>query len=171
MQETVQHDFDPSFASRRKLLDAAKERLAAAAGGRDEIVATVRGCARAICSADGVTFVLRDNGCCFYAEEDAIGPLWKGQRFPLKACISGWAMLNGKTVAIRDIYADARIPHDAYRPTFVKSLVMVPVGLMQSVAAIGAYWQDMRSFDPREIAMLEELATAVGAAMDNTEAA
>ena len=31
---------------------------------------------------------------CYYADEDAISPLWKGQRFPMSACISGWAMLN-----------------------------------------------------------------------------
>ena len=34
--------------------------------------------------------------------------------------------------------ADPRIPHDAYRPTFVKSPAMVPVG--PPVAAIGCYW-------------------------------
>ena len=26
-----------------------------------------------------------------YADEDAIGKLWKGQRFPMSTCISGWA--------------------------------------------------------------------------------
>ncbi len=93
----------------------------------------------AVCSADGVTFVLRDGDMCHYVEEDAIGPLWKGQRFPLNTCISGWAMLNSKTVVLRDIYADDRIPHDAYRKTFVKSLVMVPVRTMAPVAALGAY--------------------------------
>src|SRR5262249_56843927 len=54
----------------------------------------------------------------------AIAPLWKGQRFPMSACISGWSMLNRCPAVISDIYADSRIPHDAYRPTFVKSLVM-----------------------------------------------
>ena len=39
--------------------------------------------------ADGATFVLRDGDCCYYVDEDAISPLWKGQRFPLEACISG----------------------------------------------------------------------------------
>jgi hypothetical protein len=37
-------------------------------------------------------------------------------------------MLNSQTAAIPDIYVDIRIPHDAYRPTFVKSPVMTPVG-------------------------------------------
>ena len=79
-------------------------------------------------SADGVTFVLRDYSNCHYVEEDAISPLWKGQRFPMTSCISGWAMMNNKTAVIPDIFADDRIPHEVYRKTFVKSLVMAPVG-------------------------------------------
>ena len=31
----------------------------------------------------------------------------------MTACTSGWAMLNGKTAVIPDIYLDDRIPHDA----------------------------------------------------------
>ena len=54
----------------------------------------VRTAARRMTGADGATFVLRDGDTCFYADEDAIQPLWKGQRFPLSACVSGWAMLN-----------------------------------------------------------------------------
>src|SRR5258705_3687257 len=86
----------------------------------------VRLAARQLTGADGATFVLRDGDRCFYADEDAIAPLWKGQRFPMSACISGWSMLNRRAAVIEDIYADARIPHDAYRPTFVHSLVIVP---------------------------------------------
>ncbi len=162
--------FDHDFSSRRKLLAAAAERLASAAT-LEQIIAIVRSSARAICSSDGVTFVLNDHGHCYYAEEDAIGPLWKGQRFPLTACISGWAMLNGKTAAIPDIYIDTRIPHDAYRPTFVKSLVMVPVGPGSKVAAMGAYWQHKNAFGPQEVSILEELTAAVNAAMQSAQAA
>jgi GAF domain-containing protein len=68
---------------------------------------------------------------CYYADEDAISPLWKGQRFPLSACISGWAIINRQSVVIEDIYADERIPHDAYRPTFVKSLAIVPIRTLE----------------------------------------
>src|ERR1041385_839206 len=50
----------------------------------------VRRTAREISGADGATFVLRDNGMCYYADEDAISPLWKGQRFPMHICVSGW---------------------------------------------------------------------------------
>jgi len=45
----------------------------------------VRTTARELTGADGATFVLRDNGYCYYADEDAISPLWKGRRFPIEA--------------------------------------------------------------------------------------
>ncbi len=135
------------------------------------LIEVVRGTARAVCSADGVAFVLRDGDKCHYVEEDAIGPLWKGRRFPMETCISGWAMLNGRTAAIPDIFADARIPHDAYRRTFVRSLVMVPVGSTSAVAAIGVYWAELRGFAAQEIATIEALADAIGEAMQRTRAA
>ena len=159
-----------SMDVRWRLLEAAKDRIAVAET-LDSLIEVVRTTARAVCSADGVTFVLRDGDKCHYVEEDAIGPLWKGQRFPLETCISGWAMLNSKTVAIRDIFADDRIPHDAYRKTFVKSLVMVPVRTEVPVAAIGAYWREHRSFTVQEIATIEALADAVGEAMSRAVAA
>ena len=37
---------------------------------------------------------------------------------------------------IPDIYVDPRIPADAYRPTFVKSLVMVPIRIKAPIGAI-----------------------------------
>ncbi|SDH92105.1 hypothetical protein SAMN05216605_10992 [Pseudomonas abietaniphila] len=36
-------------------------------------------------------------------------------------------MRHGETVAIRDVRLDPRIPKEAYAPTFVRSLVMVPI--------------------------------------------
>ena len=36
-------------------------------------------------------------------------------------------MLNKQHVVIPDSYLDDRIPHEAYRPTFVRSLAMMPV--------------------------------------------
>ena len=85
----------------------------------EDVAAVVRTAARNVSRADGVTFVLRDGEYCYYLDELAIGPLWKGRRFPLVQCISGWAMLNKQTAVIPDIYVDPRIPIDAYRPTFV----------------------------------------------------
>lgn len=126
----------------------------------------VRTAARTLTGALGATFVLRDDDRCFYADEDAIAPLWKGQRFPMTSCISGWAMLNVATAIVPDIEADPRIPLEAYRPTFVRSLAMVPVGSPTPVAAIGAYWSVPRTPHPDEVDRLEALAAATAAAID-----
>ncbi len=119
--------------------------------------------------ADGAAFVLRDQEQCFYLDEEAISPLWKGQRFPLGGCISGWAMLNQQQVMISDIFADARIPHDAYRPTFVKSLVMTPVRPDPARAAIGTYWAHQREASLSERAFLQHLADATAVALESAE--
>ncbi|HWA63640.1 MAG TPA: ATP-binding protein [Caulobacteraceae bacterium] len=150
-------------------LVGAVERLSAA-DSMEAIIAVVRQTARAVSGADGVTFVLRDGEQCHYVDEDAVGPLWKGKRFPLSACISGWCMLNGEMAAIPDIYEDARIPHDAYRPTFVKSLVMTPVRTDDPLAAIGAYWGVCRDFTDTERALLEGLARSTAAAIASVQA-
>ncbi|MGN6516896.1 MAG: GAF domain-containing protein [Rhizomicrobium sp.] len=154
---------------RAKLLIAALDRLSVA-HDVDEIISVVRSTARSVCSADGVTFVLRDGDKCHYVEEDAIGPLWKGQKFPIETCISGWAMMHRRTAAIADIFADDRIPHDVYRKTFVKSLVMVPVGGASSIAAMGAYWREKSAFTESDIAAIEKLAGAISGAMQRLAA-
>ena len=123
--------------------------------------------ARRLTRADGATFVLRDGDHCFYADEDAISPLWKGQRFPLEACISGWAMLQRKPAAITDIYRDSRIPHDAYRPTFVKSLAMVPIRQLAPIGAIGNYWAHTHEPTEHELQLLQALADSTAVAIEN----
>lgn len=133
----------------------------------EDVQKVVRVAARELAEADGATFVLRDGDRCFYADEDAIAPLWKGQKFPLEACISGWAMLNRQSVAIEDIYADERIPHEAYRPTFVKSLVMVPIRRVDPLGAIGMYWADHRSPGAGELAAAQALADSTAVAMEH----
>lgn len=132
----------------------------------EEIELILRGSARAAVNAQGATVVRREENQCFYAEEDAVAPLWKGQRFPLSECISGWAMLNDETVVIPDIRVDSRIPQKAYRPTFVRSLVMVPISAGTPVGAIGAYWADLHEASAAETGTLERLAAAAGAALD-----
>ncbi|MBX3578757.1 MAG: HD domain-containing protein [Rhizobiaceae bacterium] len=137
------------------------------ARGLDEIMAVVRSYARPLVGADGITFVLRDNGKCHYADEDAISPLWKGQRFPLENCISGWSMLHRETVVIEDIYADDRIPHEAYRPTFVKSLAMVPVRRDDPIGAIGAYWAQRCRPSAENLRTLQHIANSAAVALTN----
>mgnify|MGYP000044064081 CR=1 FL=1 len=133
------------------------------------VMAIVRAAARELTGADGATFILRDGALCHYVDEDAIAPLWKGSRFPMTACISGWAMLNRQSVAIADIYADPRIPADAYRPTFVKSLAMVPIRTAAPIGAIGAYWAVTHHADAEEIEILQALADSASMAIDNVE--
>jgi len=130
-----------------------------------EVGDIVRVEARRRSGAQGATFVLRENDRCFYADEDAIAPLWKGQRFPISSCVSGWAMLRDETAVVPDIAVDDRIPLDAYLPTFVRSLVMVPVGSPTPVAAIGAYWSRRYHASSREIASLQILATCTATAI------
>jgi diguanylate cyclase (GGDEF)-like protein len=127
----------------------------------------VRSAARELTGADGATFVLRDGPNCFYADEDAISPLWKGRRFPLETCISGWSMLNRQPAVIPDIYEDARIPADAYRPTFVQSLVMVPIRTVDPVGAIGNYWAKKRQPSEEEVRLLQALADCTSIAIEN----
>jgi signal transduction histidine kinase len=116
--------------------------------------------------ADGVTFVLRDGDLCYYAEEDAVSPLWKGRRFPMSACISGWCMMEEKPAVIPYIYADPRIPQDAYRSTFVRSLAMVPVlHELAAIAAMGAYWAGPREVTPEELELLETVANSAALAI------
>lgn len=131
------------------------------------IMSIVRTAARDLTGADGATFILRDHDKCYYADEDAISPLWKGQRFPMEHCISGWAMIHGEAVIIGDIYKDSRIPQDAYRPTFVKSLAMVPIRQAQPIGAIGNYWAKQRLATPEELKILQALANATSIAMEN----
>lgn len=132
-----------------------------------EIQAIVRRAARELTGCDGATFVLRDQGQCYYADEDAIAPLWKGKRFPMEACISGWVMLHREPAVISDIYADSRIPAAAYRPTFVRSLAMVPIRTLEPVGAIGNYWAEPRVPSEEEVALLQALADSTSVAIEN----
>lgn len=140
-------------------------------GARDfeTLMAVIRPSIRQLTGADGATLVLREEGHCHYVDEDAIGPLWKGQRFLLEHCISGWTMLNDAAAVIEDIFADPRIPHEAYRPTFVKSLSMVPVGHNPPVAAIGCYWASHHHATAEELALQQALADALSVGLANIQ--
>jgi putative two-component system response regulator len=141
-----------------------------AAESIEEIQAIVRTAARSLVDADGATFVLRDDDNCYYADESAISPLWKGRRFPMHSCISGWAMLNRTPAVIEDIYADERIPHDAYRPTFVQSLVMVPIRRSDPLGAIGCYWAEPHRANTSEVRLISALADSTAVAIDSVYA-
>ncbi|MBO9723086.1 MAG: response regulator [Novosphingobium sp.] len=135
----------------------------------DAVTAVVRDAARNLTGADGATFVLRDGDNCYYAEENAIAPLWKGLRFPMSQCVSGWVMVNAQSVVIEDIYDDPRVPVEAYRPTFVKSMAMVPIRRTSPIGAIGNYWSTHRLPSAEELAVLQALADTTSVALENAE--
>lgn len=136
----------------------------------DAIAGVIRDTARSLIGADGVTFVLKDGDMCYYVEEDAIGPLWKGQRFHMSACVSGWSMIHHEIAVIEDIYADDRVPLDAYKPTFVKSMVMVPIRTLDPIGAIGSYWAAERTPTDEELDLLRSLADITSVSIENVYA-
>jgi diguanylate cyclase (GGDEF)-like protein len=127
----------------------------------------VRSAARHLMGADGATFVLSDHGKCYYSDEDSIAPLWKGRSFPMEHCVSGWSMLNRSRVVIEDIYRDARVKHDDYRSTYVKSLAVVPIRTLDPIGAIGVYWASQRAPGDAELNLLQALADSTAVAMEN----
>jgi len=135
----------------------------------ETVTSIVAAAARELVGADGATFVLRDDDKCFYVDEDAISPLWKGQRFPMSACVSGWAMMNARPAVIDDIYEDDRVPADAYKPTFVKSMTMVPIRQESPIGAIGTYWAVKRHTRDEEVRILQALANATSVTLENLE--
>jgi two-component sensor histidine kinase len=140
-----------------------------AARTHEAIIDITRRAARDITGSLGVAIVLRDGDRCHYIAEDSAVPLWAGQRFPLGACISGWAMLNRRQAVIADIYRDDRIPHEAYRPTGIHSLIMTPVGEPEPFGALGAYWMDVREASEDEISSMAALASCMATALQNID--
>ncbi|BAI98925.1 hypothetical protein Sj15T_39890 [Sphingobium sp. TA15] len=147
----------------------ATEAMEALAGARslEAITHVLRAFARRAVGADGIAVVLRDEDQCHYIAEDSMEPLWAGQRFPASSCVSGWAMENNRTAVIPDVFDDERVPVEAYRTTFVRSMVMVPIGGVEPIAALGAYWSEFAQPTDNEIALLEALARAASTALEN----
>ncbi|MDD2459349.1 MAG: HD domain-containing protein [Eubacteriales bacterium] len=148
-----------------KLIDLTQ--ALAAAHDLNSIMEIVRHGARDLTGADGATFVLREGDFCFYADEDAILPLWKGSRFPMNDCVSGWAMEHHQTVVIPDIYKDDRVPHAAYEPTFVRSMAVVPIRSDNPLGAIGCYWSAQHEASSFQVRLLQILANTAAIAMEN----
>lgn len=120
---------------------------------------------RQLVGAQGATFVIREEDQCYYLDEDAVGPLWRGMKFPLTACIAGWCMLSGRSVGVPDISADDRIPHDVYETTFVKSLIMAPVSEHEPIAAMGVYWSEIKEHTAQTVQIVEAIARCAGSVL------
>lgn len=140
------------------------------ADSQDAVIETLRSTARSLIGCEGIAIIRREGDLCHYVEEDAIGPLWKGHKFPMSACISGWAMLNRRTVVIPDISKDERVPFELYADTFVKAVAMAPVKAADPIGAIGAYWSHTYAPAQWELDVLEALAEAAATAMDKASA-
>jgi len=136
------------------------------AGSIEGAVAVLRDTARQVTGADGVAVIRRVGDEVAYIAEDAIGPLWTGQQFPIEQCISGLAILHNRPIVIPDIEHDARVPVKLYLPTFVRSMAMFPVGVPIPTAAIGAYWRTRHDIDGRSVMLLSALARALGTVID-----
>ena len=157
-----------SLNKRLELLVMAIQELSIAPN-MERIIDVVSTSARKLVNASGATFVLREDDLCYYVNEDAVSELWKGQRFPIANCISGWAMEHCEAVTITDIYADSRIPIEAYKKTFVRSLAIVPIRKYNPLGAIGAYWDVTYSPTPMEVQLLQTLADATARAVENVQ--
>lgn len=136
----------------------------------DDILAVLSRTARWIAGSDGIALIRREGDFCAYVAEDAIEPLWKGCRFPLDACVSGWAMRNNETVIVPDIGRDSRVPVTPYVTKAIRSLVMIPIGAPEPVAALGAYWCAMVLLDKAAVARIEALARQATEALARVEA-
>jgi len=135
----------------------------------ESVMKIVRTAARQLTGADGASFILREGAYCYYADEDAISPLWKGQRFPMSDCVSGWVMEHRTPAVIRDIYSDHRVPAEAYKPTFVKSLAVVPIRTMAPIGAIGNYWASPYTPTDAEVHLLQALADITSVTLENVK--
>jgi signal transduction histidine kinase len=134
---------------------------------RSAVTEAVRRSIRQLVRCDGATFVLKDGEQSYYVDEDAIGPLFKGQRFPLDACIGGWVIRHREPAIVLDVATDPRIPCGAYERTFVKSLLMVPIRSREPVGAIGAYWAERHDASADEVEALQAVADCASVALEN----
>ncbi|MEN9021405.1 MAG: ATP-binding protein [Verrucomicrobiales bacterium] len=167
--------FDGSITNSQETIDrhkTASEVLVAAitqlvqVDSTEEIGAIIVKAARNLTGADGATLVMKEGNQCYYIDEDAISPLFKGQRLPLNSRICGWCIRNKQQVSTPDVYADDRISAEDYRPTFVKSLAVAPVGKAEPLAAIAAYWATRHQPTTEELRQLQLLADSTALAIE-----
>ena len=85
---------------------AAAAQALAVARSEEALAAALIAHARPLSGSDGIAVVRRDGNKVRYRAEDAIGPLWTGQSFPIEICISGAAMLQNRAI----LWLETRFP-------------------------------------------------------------
>jgi GAF domain-containing protein len=135
-----------------------------------EVIEILRRSARAIAQADGITVVMRDRDEVCYMTEDAIAPLWSGQRFAIRSCVTGLAILGNEPIVIPDIATDPRVPLHLYLATFVQSLAVFPIGHDCPTMALGLYWKIAAPPPQDALDRIAALARAAGDAIARIEA-
>lgn len=151
------------------LLEDVRHRLNSAIT-RYEVVAQLRATARLLAGADGITIVRRDGDDVVYLTEDAIGPLWAGQRFPIERCVTGMAIIARAPIVIADIAADRRVPMALYRDTFVRSMAVFPVCTGDQPLAIGVYWAQVGAPEAPIVAAMYDLSQMAADALRRIDA-
>lgn len=131
----------------------------------ERVTELMRGAVRELLDAEGACVILREGELAYYADEDAVAPLWKGRRFPLGECPSGWSMLRREPAVIEDALRDPRVPRRLYEKTFVRSLAVVPVRPEDPIGALGAYWARPHRATPAQLDALRGLAELAALAL------
>jgi light-regulated signal transduction histidine kinase (bacteriophytochrome) len=122
---------------------------------------------RKITGADSVAYIVQEGDQCFFADEDATQPLWKGSQFHIHQRVEGTSIQSKQTVYIEDIYTDDRTAAEVYRSTPFKSLAVIPVCNGDKTGAIGIYWCNTRPSSAEELTLLHSLADIASAALVN----
>lgn len=131
----------------------------------ERVTEVIRGAARELTGADGACFILREGELVYFADEDAVAPLWKGRRFPLGECVTGWCILRREPVVIEDALVDPRLSRRRYEQTFVRGLAVMPIRLEDPLGALGAYWARPHRATAEELDALRGLAAVAGLAL------
>jgi K+-sensing histidine kinase KdpD len=132
-----------------------------------QIIDIVQGAAQQLTGADSAAFVLRDGEYARYVADSAARPVLAGRRFPLRNCVSGWAITERRSIAITDVYRESRAPIEHYRATYVQSLAAVPIRSADPLGAIAVYWADRHECTADELMLLEALANTTAVAIEN----
>lgn len=122
--------------------------------------------ARGLARAQGVGLTLLEGDYGFHAEEDGLGPGWKGRRMPLEHSVAGSCIRSAKPVVIADVLSDVRLSVAPYWSGPVGSLVAVPVRSADPIGALTCYWSAPRRPTASEVEVLAALADTAAVAVE-----